>query len=1103
MLGQATTGSISGHVSDPAGAAVPGAHVSIHNVDNGLITQAVTDGHGDFNQTAMPPDNYTISVEIDGFETAKVPSFKLDIDQKARFELPLKVGAITAEVTVTDTAPVLQEQGAETGQVIGAREIEDLPTAGRDFTTLLLLVPGVSHGLGGNNLSISVNGQREFANSFQINGVEVSGTNNDTNVRPSPDAIQEFKVVTSSYAPEFGRSGAGSVLIQTKSGTNQLHGTVFGLYRPTLTAANGNFAPAGTAPTLQQKDFSGTIGGPVIRDKAFLFLAFERISTNDSYSEYDTTLVGQNQVTYLPNGDVDLSKLTDPYTGKQVPIFDPFFFANNYYTSQFPGNIIPAADIDPGGRNIAQKLFPAPRGSYTSDPYENFQTTVPYNTIGNTGNLRFDYTFSQNNRVYLTYDAQQGDYNVSDPYAGAISIPGGGGADTGLREAYENHSVALTYDHTFTPSLLNEARATYLVSPTTEKSLVDGTNLATQFGIHNANIPGFPQTYGFPQIQFGSGATTGGSTFNPLTSRLRALGLYDSVEYTHAKHNAKFGYEYRLVHSISSYSLFPTPYEYFAGAGSNFTSDPYYGYYDPSAYYYNGGAEIADLLLGLPEVVLQGLQFATPDTSYNEHSAYVQDYWQISPHVNITYGVRYEYRQPYVESQNRQSNFDISTLNINLAGRGSNSRSLLFSNTSDLMPRVGIDYQIRPSTVLRGGFGLFYSPEDDSKNVILTQNYPFYTEQEYNNSVYNYYYGYTLSQGVARPTSIPIASGVSSIHLPSVAGASTQIVNSVPQNFPTGFTKSYNVALQQQLSPSATLDISFVGANGRNLSDKVGDYNINQRLSTNIGHVNTLLPIGLSNYSSLQAKLEKHLTSGFGALVSYTWAHALDNGPAPPNLGKNGDGPQNPYDISSEYSNSDIDVRNTLVGSAIMELPVGRGKHFLHNANGITQAFLGGWQVNSITTLEGGRPFNIVSNPSNANYPELRPNLVGNPHVAHRTKTQWFNPAAFQVPAGQAASTAAGATVIFGNAPRNLLYGPGYTDEDISVFKKFAITKRMGFQLRVEAFNVLNTSRYGVPNNNASQLSKSGSPGFGSITGSNGNVNNSPRFMQFDGRFTF
>jgi hypothetical protein len=225
-FGQATTGSISGRVADSSGSVVLGAHVSIKDVDTGVITTARTNSSGEFNQTALPPNHYTITVEATGFATASISAFELQIDQKARFNISVKVGAASTNVEITDSAPILQLQGAETGQVIGAREISELPLEGRDFSGLLLLIPGVVSGSGGNNLNLSVNGQREFSNSVEINGTEVTGNrNNDTNVRPSPDAMQEFKVVTSGYAPEFGRASGGSVIIQTKSGTNNLHGS--------------------------------------------------------------------------------------------------------------------------------------------------------------------------------------------------------------------------------------------------------------------------------------------------------------------------------------------------------------------------------------------------------------------------------------------------------------------------------------------------------------------------------------------------------------------------------------------------------------------------------------------------------------------------------------------------------------------------------------------------------------------------------------------------------------------------------------------------------------------------------------------------------------
>jgi hypothetical protein len=269
--GQATSGSVSVRVVDPSGSAVAGALVSIRSLDTGIITRETTDNSGEVTANALPPSMYEATIEKSGFATQTTPSFRLDIDQRARFEINLKVESATTSVTVTSSAPILQLQGAETGQVIGGKEIADLPTLGRDFTTLLLLVPGVAPGGGGNNLSFSVDGQREFSNSYQINGVEVTGLNNDTNVRPSPDAIQEFKIVTSTYAPEFGRASGGSILIQTKAGTNNVHGSGFFFYRPTATAANNEFAVPGSSPTYVQKNYGGTIGGPIKKNKAFLF----------------------------------------------------------------------------------------------------------------------------------------------------------------------------------------------------------------------------------------------------------------------------------------------------------------------------------------------------------------------------------------------------------------------------------------------------------------------------------------------------------------------------------------------------------------------------------------------------------------------------------------------------------------------------------------------------------------------------------------------------------------------------------------------------------------------------------------------------------------
>jgi hypothetical protein len=1093
-FGQATTGSISARVVDPLDNVVQGARISIRDVDKGIVTTATTNGLGEFTETALPPGHYTLTVESTGFTSATVPAFELNIDQKARFNIQLKVGAVTSNIIVAESAPVLQLQGAETGQVIGSREITDLPLEGRKFASLMKLAPGVGDGGGGNNLNLSVNGQREFSNSVQVNGVEVTGNrNNDTNVIPSPDALQEFKMVTSTYAPEFGRASGGSVLIQTKSGSNNYHGSTYFFYRPTATAANNPFSAAGTSPTLQQKIYGVTIGGPIKKDKAFLFLAYEGNRLQNSYSWLGNT-PPVNQVSFDSTGNADLSKLTDPYSGNQVPIFDPVFFNYNYYSQQFTGNIIPAARVSPAGRKILQNLFPTPENTSF---FTNFAIQQSYIDNNNVANLRADYTFSQNNRVYLTYDAEQGDTATGDPYAGHIPVPGGGSGDSGDLTSFENNVISVKYDHVFSSTLLNEVGGSYFLSTVSQNSPLAGSKLATTWGIQNVVIPGFPSTENIPQIQFQSGPTVGGSTYKPLTFRDKNISIVEGLTWTHSRHNAKFGYEYRHLNSHPNFSLFPVPYEYIGGAGEALTSDPTYSFYDSSSYYYNGGSEIADLLLGLPYVVDQGLQLTTASTLANEHTAYVQDYWQVTPRLNLTFGVRYEFQQPYVEANNNEANFSTTTLLIDLAGRGGNSQSLVNSNKADFMPRVGFSYQLKPAWVIHGGFGMFYSPENDAREDILTKNYPFFTQQQFVNyfdsDCYCFDLPYNLDAGVARSTSIAIPSGASTINMANVPGGNTQTVYSEPADFPTAYSRNYNLTLEKQLGNATSVEVGYVGANTRNLSDSVGNYNVNNHLSANIGKVQTLLPTGLSNYDSLQAKINRSFTHGYSLLASYTYAHGRDNGPAPFDLGKGGNYPQNPFNLGAEYANSDTDLRHHFVASQIIELPFGHGKRFLSEASGLAQSFIGGWQLNSITTLQTGKPFNVVSNGTNPNYPGLRPNLVSSISVVPQSTAEWFNTKAFVVPAGQAASTGAGKTLIVGNAPRNPLFGPGYTNEDLSLFKVFTLPRAMKFQIRIESFNMLNTAHYDNPIGNMAAGKQ-----FGEITGGY-----SPRVMQFAGRLTF
>ena len=373
LAAQATSGSIEGFITDPSGGRVPDARIVVREESSGVEKTAYTNGLGAYAIAGLPPGQYRISATKNGFQTFVSPPAELAIDQKLRADAALLLGAVdTAPVQVMDSS--LQTQTVETGETIRSRQILDLPLLGRNFLELSLLTAGVAGASGGNTLNLAVNGQREFANSILIDGVEASANrNNDTTLRPSVDSVEEFKILTSAYSAEFGRASGAVIAIETRSGSNRFHGSLYEFFRPNVTAARTFFAPV--ASPLKQHNFGGTAGGPVRKNRTFFFASYEEARIRTAYSFLDSVPpAGQIRVT--PDGAVDLSGLKDPFGGNQVPIFDPNFYAANYYSSPFPGNVIPASRVSPAGKAVLQQLFPSPTlpGIYNGW-YSNFDST--------------------------------------------------------------------------------------------------------------------------------------------------------------------------------------------------------------------------------------------------------------------------------------------------------------------------------------------------------------------------------------------------------------------------------------------------------------------------------------------------------------------------------------------------------------------------------------------------------------------------------------------------------------------------------------------------------------------------------------------------------
>jgi hypothetical protein len=1079
---QATTGVIVGHVTDPQAQPVPGAEVRAGNEATGLSQKTLSDAAGNYMLAKLPPGTYTITVSKQGFRMAKLSRLLLLIGQEAREDVQLQIGATSEQITVVASDIGLQTQTADTGEVIQSRQILDLPLLGRNFLDLARLTPGVMGGSQGNNVNLAVNGQREFANSILVDGVEITtNRNNDTSLRPSVDSVQEFKVLTSSYAPEFGRSGGGIVAIQTKAGTNRVHGSLYEFFRPSSTAARSFFSSEPAA--LNQHNFGGTLGGPVKKDKTFFFVSYERERLRDTYSSLDS-VPPIEQIRFLPNGDVDLSGLRDPRTGKPIPIFDP------NTSQQFPGNIIPANRVSPAGKATLQNFFPRPTApGILNGWFNNFNARQTYAFDSNTGDARLDHYFSESGRVFAAYHYTDYGSVLGDRFAGHIPVSGGGDADTGDQQQQRSQSVSIAETHLLSARWINEAKLGYTRFRLNELSLLNNRNLAAQFGVGNVNLPGFPQTAGFPDIYLGSGYQTGGSTFKPLSFDDRNWEFGDNVSGALGRHQLRAGADFQRRSSRPRFSLFPTGFQYYGGPYSSLTSDPYYSFYDPSAFYPNGGSDVADLLLGLPLTVTEGLQLTNPTTSSWVSSVYLQDSWRVNQRLVLLYGVRYEYQSPYTEANSLAANFDAVSDSMLLARRSGNSNSLVRPDKSNFAPRVGFALQLTTRTVLRAGYGIYYSPEDDARSDVLTKNYPFAVQQSFYNDIYaGLPFSYYLDTGVPRITSVALAPGVARLSPSDIEAAtqSRQNIFLVAPDFRTGYTQMYTLSLQGEITPTTTLEAAYVGSVSRKLAYAVGNLNADNHIS-DLGQVQAQFSIGSASFNSLQVKAAKRYSHNLTLLASYTFGKNLDNGPAPFNLGHNlnqHNQPQDPLHLSQEWSVADNDITHTVAVSYIYELPFGRGQRFLSSGNRVSQAIVGGWQVNGIFAAHTGTPVNVVRGVQQSGFEGLRPDLLRDPSLpgSKRSLQEYFDVSAFDTSrfTGSHAHDP-------GNAPRNILRGPGFANLDFSIFKTARLADRTSMQFRVEFFNLTNTPHFANPNG----YMPSGN--FGSITQTIGN----PRIIQF------
>jgi hypothetical protein len=1040
LFAQTNTATITGQVLDSSGAGVPAATITARNVQTGLERTVKTDDSANYTVSALPIGTYEVTSERQGFQKLIKTDIVLQIDQRARVDFTLQIGTTSNTVEVTADVPLTQTDSSSVGSVIDNRKVVELPLNGRQFYNLALLVPGVAPPAQGSILSFrggfNVAGASELNNNFTLNGLD----NNNQLLsapafRPSVDAIQEFKILTGVFPAEYGRNSGSQVIVTTKAGTNSFHGTAFEFLRNQKLDAVNYFTPSGFKPGFKQNQFGGTVGGPIIRNKTFFFASYEGTRSNQQITSLTNV-----PTTAMINGD--FSALP-----RSVVIYDPATRTGpGVLGTPFPGNVIPQNRISPAGQYLA-RLYPAPTAATAAGtlPTSNYTFSQPQVDKLNLGSLRIDHSFSEKDTLNASYnDFNDDTLTQNNVVCGSRTIPGFDCTVLLLARL-----AGLTETHVFSPNILNEFKIAYSQFENPRSTNDQSLNFLQTFNIAGTRTDG-PARSGIPSVTVNGFAGFGEPTNFPQVRTDNTYQLADNLTWNKGVHALKFGGNFQRFQSNGT----------IVGNGrGSFTFSPSTSPSSPTSTY-----ALADLLLGLPTSTSRSPTSPRIYDRTGVYGGFLQDDWKVSEHFTLNIGLRYEYNVPVFEKYNTLSNFNPSTGRIEIAGQNGYPSPLWDRNPFDIQPRFGFSWQpFKTSrTVFRGGYGIFYnSPALNNVNSGPQQsNAPFVSAETFNSSFTN-----VLNLVSPFPT--------------GVSAPGTLTLSAFNRHYPDAKIQQWNFNIQQELTRSMVLEVSYQGSKGTHLPLI---YNINQpppglgtvaqkqalRPYPQFGNITFQDAVGNSNYNGLLTKLQQRLSNGLSFLVSYTYGKSIDNTPGTPyNVTPSRSSAMDPRNLRLERGLSGFDIRHRFVFSPVYELPFGKGKPFL-NSNKYLGWVVGGWEASGILTLQTGRPFTPFVSTDNANVLGNvdRPLRTGNGNDGPKTVQQWINTSAFAVaPAGT-----------FGNAGRNILIGPGFKTLDFMLSRVFTITERVSLQFRAESFNIANHPNFDLPSQNVNV------PGFGSIT---------------------
>jgi hypothetical protein len=1130
LYGQAT-GIISGTVSDATGSAVAGAKVVVTAPAMGVTRDSTSDESGHYLVPLLPVANYTVHVEFTGFQPAEQKDVRLQVDEHREVDFKLVPASVKETVEVTATAVAVETANPTLGQVITSQQVAELPLNGRDFVQLATLTPGTitetnpsSFFDGGpssevsarGSFSLSVGGSRANSTDWLYDGNDNNElTAGGISILPSIDAIQEFKVLTYNYSAEYGTRAGPTVLVTTKSGSNDFHGSLFEFFRNTDLDARSFFAAFTEQFNLNQ--FGGSLGGPIQKDKTFFFADYQAKMQRHGIpfvglvpsaamrtGDFSADAFGNPSATLLTNpnmtGSPDAHFQCDS-AGNPMPVS-----ANG---SQAPGvdcNKIPQGLIDPIGQKMIN-LYPLPNANNPALGYNYVNEPVRKLNEGEF-DIRLDHNFSAKDSLFARFSYDQA----------ASFVPGGspGFAEAGAFASTQNitnhgRNAALSETHIFSERTVNQINIGFNRIFNFITSFGSGTCEAEKLGIPGANLGGI--SCGLTSTQVSGYWSLGDRGFAPFQGGTNVFSISDSFDMVRGNHDIKIGGNIRANQMNVLANGFQDGYWLIFG---DWVGDP-----------------AASLLTGFTDGAIHDQTFDGTITGrrWKMYRPYVQDDWRVTKDLTVNLGLAWALVTPISEAANRQANFVLSSQTFAISGQNANSWAGIKMDMTALEPRIGLAWKPWGSqkTVLRGGYAIFHDSSWNQGAQGLWQNPPYYAESD------NFPYGVgcpfatsacATMYGQSPLNGVTLSQGFQVFTAPPSPTSFTGTILSQNTNFKQGRVQQFNVNVERQLPGQVVLTAGYAGSRASHILVDGNNLNVGSPAACGAvsGYtlgcgpggsafgfpatdfysytvVSNINDVGIAHYNSLQIKAEtKSARHGLYALIGYTYARNYDTGYSD-GLGSNLGATYFPLPgwQQLDWGLSQINLNHDFTASVIYELPFGKGKAFGNSWSGPVNAILGNWEVTGIEKATSGFPIFVVANNTSSGVSFynngnnlIRPNQVCNPVLSNPAINEWFNTSCFAAPpSGE-----------LGNASRTPVSGPSFVNTDFSAIKHFLLPWREGMRLdfRAEVFNLLNHPQFGTPGSGVCAACPTlGTPSFGAI---NTTVNN-PRLIQLALKFAF